>query len=99
MLTPILFMLLAPVAEETPPAAATAAESAQAPLNADAPIEMIAANPAGKAILDKEMPELLAHPAYEQIKALSLRQLQPYSGGAITDDAIARIDAALKTLH
>ena len=98
MILTMLMMLSAPAAAEIPtPAPATA--PAKVALDADAPIETIAANPAGKAVLEKEMPNLLSHPAYEQIKALSLRQLQPYSGGAVTDEAIAKVDAALKALN
>lgn len=98
MILTMLMFMTAPAAEAPAPAAAAAAP-AKAPLDADTPIETIAANPEGKAVLDKEMPNLLAHPAYEQIKSMSLRQLQPYSNGAITDEAIANVDAALKALN
>lgn len=64
-------------------------------LSVELPIETIMADPAGKAVMDKEMPTLMSHPAYEQFKSMSLRQLQPYSGGAITDEKIAVIQAAL----
>ncbi len=57
------------------PAAPTAAPAA---LNGDTPIETILADPAGKAVIDKDMPSLQTNPAFEQIKAMSLRQIQPY---------------------
>ena len=60
------------------------------------PMEALMADPVGKAVMDKEMPALMSHPAYEQFKSMSLRQLQPYSGGAITDEKIAAIEAALE---
>ncbi len=78
--------------------AAPATTSATKPLeiNDATPIEAIAATPAGKAALEKNIPELLPHPAYEQFKAMSLRQLEPLSGGIITDQKIAAVEAALK---
>ena len=83
------------------PLAGASAQTAAVPatsgvLNGDSPIEAIVADPVGNAILEKEMPKLLAHPGFEQFKSLSLRQLQPYSSGAITDEAIAKVEAALK---
>lgn len=96
VLTSLFALLLAPAATEPPTAPPV---TARAPLDAETPIDTIATNPAGKAVLEKEMPNLLSHPAYDQIKAMSLRQLQPYAGGAITDEAIARVDAALKALN
>ncbi len=57
----------------------------------DTPIETIAADPAGKAILDKDMPGLTSHPAYDQFKAMSLKAVQPMSQGAISDEALAKV--------
>jgi len=75
------------------------AQSAPAPvpaaLNGDTPIETIVADPAGKAVIDKDMPDLQSHPSFEQFKAMSLRQLEPYSGGAITDALIAKVETDL----
>ena len=59
------------------------------------PIAELAADPAGKAILDKELPGLTNHPAYEQFKGMTLRQLQPMSGGVISDERITAVQAAL----
>jgi hypothetical protein len=67
-----------------------------ATFNGDTPIETLAADPAGKAVLEKDLPHLLNHPSYEQFKSMSLRQLEPYSGGALTDDQIAKVEANLK---
>lgn len=90
---PAAAMAQAPAA---PAPAATAA--AAATLSADTPIETIVANPQGKAVLEKEMASLLAHPMFDSFKAMSLRQLQPYSSGAITDEKLAAVDAALKAV-
>lgn len=79
-----------------PAAAAAAAPAATAAVTIDSPIEAIAATPAGKASFEKNMPELLPHPAYEQFKGMTLRDLAPLSGGTITDEKIAAVDADLK---
>ena len=44
------------------------------------PIGELAADPAAKAVLDKELPGVTQHPAYDQFKGMTLRQLQPMAG-------------------
>jgi len=78
----------------TPVAVSTAVAS----YSADTPLEAVVADPAAKAVLDKSLPNLAKHPAFDQFKAMSLRQLQPYSQGAISDEAVAKVDAELKAL-
>ena len=101
--------LLAPVSAhaaaenkaEPQTAAATAAVApavTAAVLSLDTPIAEIAAAPAGKAVLDTQLPGLLAHPAYETFKAFSLKALQPYSNGLITDERLAAVEAGLKAI-
>lgn len=70
--------------------------AAAATLNGDSPIEAIAALPAGKAALEAHVSGVLSHPAYEQFKGMSLRALAPMSGGLITDEKIAALEADLK---
>ena len=65
---------------------------------ADTPIETIAATAEGKAALDKNLPGLTTHEAYEQFKGMSLKQVQPMSGGAISDDALTALQADLDKL-
>ena len=85
------------------PAAAPASASAPAPAPAAAgalsvestPIETIVANPAGKAVLDKDLPGLTTHEAYEQFKAMTLAQVAPMSQGAITPEALKTVQADL----
>lgn len=72
------------------------APAAASALNGDSPIESVAATPAGKASLDKNFPGLLAHEAYEMFKGMSLRAVAPLSGGLITDEKIAIVEADLK---
>ena len=68
-------------------------------LSVDAtPIADLAANEATKAILDKDVPGLTAHPAFEQFKAMTLKALQPLSQGALTDEQVAAVQADLDKL-
>ncbi|MEQ1547451.1 MAG: hypothetical protein ABL918_02250 [Chakrabartia sp.] len=84
-------LIAAPLTAETPPAAPVASVA----LSIDSPIEALVANAASKAVVDANFPGMTAHPAYEQFKGMSLKQLQPMSGGAISDAAIAKAAAEL----
>ncbi|WP_374388989.1 hypothetical protein [Brevundimonas sp.] len=64
----------------------------------ESPIEALVNDPVTKAVLDKHLPGLAEHNAYGQFKRMTLRQVAPFSGGNITDDIIAAIDADLKAL-
>ncbi|MDO9430615.1 MAG: hypothetical protein V4820_14655 [Pseudomonadota bacterium] len=77
------------------PAFAQAPAATAAPSAGDTPIADIAATPEGKAALDKNLPGLTAHEAYEQFKGMTLKQVQPMSQGAITDDQIKALQADL----
>jgi hypothetical protein len=95
----------APAATPAPgaaPAPAAAPASTPAPAAAtgglsveSTPIETIVANPAGKAVLDKDLPGLTTHEAYEQFKAMTLAQVAPMSQGAITPEALKAVQADL----
>jgi hypothetical protein len=61
----------------------------------DTPIQELYADEAAKAVMDKHIPGLTTIPQYEMIKAISLRQLQPYSDGKLTDELLAAVDADL----
>ncbi len=80
---------------QTPAAPATAA--APKP-TIDSSIEAIAADPQGKTILDANFPGMMAHESYPMFKGMSLKQVQPYSGGRITDAQIAKVAAELAKL-
>ena len=86
------------LAQNATPAPAAAPAAAAPAFSADTPLETVVANPAAKAVLDKDMPSISTHPAFDQFKAMSLRQLQPYAQGKITDEAIAKVDAGLKAV-
>jgi putative polyketide hydroxylase len=64
-------------------------------LTLDTPIEQIVAEPQGKAVLDANIPVLTGHDRYETFKTMSLRQLQPLSGGVISDAALEKTEAQL----
>jgi len=72
--------------------------AADAPNVETTPIADLAANPVTKAILDKDIPMLTSHPAFDQFKAMTLKALQPISQGALTDAQIAAVQADLDKL-
>ncbi len=80
-------------------ALASGAALAADKLTVDAtPIADLADKPETKAILDKELPGLTAHPAFEQFKGMTLKALQPMSGGNLTDEQLAAVQADLDAL-
>jgi hypothetical protein len=74
------------------PAAAPAAAAGKFSVETT-PIGTIIANPAAKAVLEKEVPALSAY--YDQIKEMTLAQLAPMSQGAIDDTKLKAIQAGL----
>lgn len=91
LLTAALLTMPIAASAQTAPAAAPAA----AKLTIDSSIESIAANPKGKAILDATFPGMLAHESYAMFKGMSLKQVQPYANGRITDEQVAKVAAEL----
>jgi hypothetical protein len=49
-------------------------------------------------VLDKDIPGLTTHPAYDQFKGMSLKEVQPMSQGALTDDMLKKTGEDLATL-
>ncbi len=91
--------LAAPLAAQNTTDPAPAPAPAAAPkYTVETPLETIVADPAGKAVLEATMPALLAHPMFNQFKSMSLKDLQPMSGGKITDEALVKVGAALATV-
>jgi len=84
-----------PAAAPPPPAAAPAAGALSVETT---PIETLVANPAAKAVLDKDLPGLTTHEAYDQFKSMTLSQVAPMSQGAITDDLLKTVQADLDKL-
>ncbi|MET4682229.1 hypothetical protein [Brevundimonas faecalis] len=102
-----LFALLAAVfpsaacaAQQTasPAGAPVPVEAARPAFTLDTPIQRLVADPAAKAVLDRELPGLTTHERYEQFKGISLKTLQPFSGGLISDERMRAVEAGLKAL-
>jgi hypothetical protein len=66
----------------------------------DTPIEVLMADERAKAVLTANFAgqDLTQHPAYEQFKGLSLKALQPFSQGLITEDMLTKIAAELAAI-
>jgi len=95
----LLAAVTAPGLAQTPataPAAPVAAPAAKFTL--DTPIETIAADPAGKAVLNADIPGLLVHPMYESFKSMGLLDLQGMSEGKLTDAMLAKTKADLAAI-
>ncbi|KQN19052.1 hypothetical protein ASE83_09015 [Sphingomonas sp. Leaf32] len=86
------------VVAQTAPTSAPA-PAAAAKLTIDSSIETIAADPKGKAILDANFPGMVAHESYPMFKGMSLKQVQPYANGRITDEQVAKVSAELAKLN
>ena len=88
----------APAPAAAPAVAPTPAPAVAAKFSIDTPVQDLYADPAAKAVMDKHLPGLTALPQYDMIKAISLRQLQPYSDGKLTDQLLAAVDADLANI-
>jgi hypothetical protein len=86
-------MLATPAMADGHAAAATAAA-----FTIDTPIQALVADARAKAVLDKYLPGIDQHPAYDQFKDLSLKTLAPFSQGLITDELLAKIDTDLAAI-
>jgi hypothetical protein len=82
-----------------PPGAPGAAPMAPMPGMAAKPsvkttmIGDLLANPATKAVVDKDLPGLTADPRLQQAMSMTLTDIEPYSDGKITDAVLARVQA------
>ena len=85
----------APAPVATP---ASTAPASTAKFSLDTPLETIVADPAAKAVLDKDMPGVSTHAMFEQVKTMSLNQVAPMAGGAITADMLAKTAADLAAI-
>lgn len=101
VLTAAAMLCLTPatVFAQTAPAAPATAPAAAAKFNLDTPIEVLAADEKAKAVLMADLPELLPHPSYDMFKGMSLRQVQPYSQGALTDEMLAKVEKDLAAIQ
>ena len=67
-------------------------------LTINSSIETLMANEKSAAILEKHLPGIGSHSAYDQFKGMSLVELQPWSAGLVTDEIIAAVTADLEAL-
>ena len=74
------------------------ADHAAQALTIESPIEALMANDAARAIVLEQLPGLDEHPAYGQFKSMSLKAVQPFSQGAITEDALTKIAEGLAAI-
>ena len=82
----------APAFAQAPAAAPAAAPTAAGPLSVETtPIGQIIANPAAKAVLEKEVPTIDQY--YDQIREMTLAQVAPMSQGALDDAKLKAIQA------
>jgi hypothetical protein len=67
-------------------------------LSLDTPVETIAADPRGKAILNHDVPGLLASPSYSMFENMNLSQIAAVSGGRITKAELDMVQANLSQI-
>ncbi len=91
-------LALMPVAAAAQTAPAPAPTAPAAKFTLDTPIQDIVADAAGKAVLEKDLPGLIGLPQYETFKGLSLKQLQGYSDGKLTDEMLTKTAADLAAI-
>lgn len=89
------------LAAVTAPAAVIAQDApapAAAAFSIDTPIGVLVADARSKAVLDKYLPGIDQHPAFDQFKELSLKTVAPFSQGMISEEMLAKIDADLAAI-
>ena len=92
-LVPFAAQAAEPTAAPAAPVAATTSA-----LTLDTPIAAIVAVPAGKAVLDADLPGLTTHESYEMIKGVSLTQLAGYAPDRLTPERLAKVSADLAAI-
>lgn len=85
------------------PAVAAPATAEQAPAKAPysvetTPLGVLIDNAETKAILDREIPGLTTHSNIAAAREMTLRFVQPYAADLLTDERLAKVEAALKAL-
>lgn len=88
----------AAMAQQTPAPAVAPGPAAAAKFSLDTPIEALIADEKAKAVLDADIPGLSSHPALDQFKAMSLKAVQPFSNGALTDEMLKKVETDLAAI-
>ncbi len=98
----LLLTTAAPLAAQTTPAPAPApapaASASTTKFSTNTPIQDLVADPAAKAVFEKDLPGVTAMPEFDSFKAMSLRALQPYSNGKLTDELLTKMDTDLAVI-
>lgn len=84
-------------AEPAPPT--EVGEQATGRYTLDTPIAELLANYRSKAVLDRELPGLSFDKNLDKFKALSLRRLQPLSGGRLTPELLEKVGRELAAIE
>ena len=79
--------------DDAPPAA-----SINAHYTLDTPIKDLIADPAAKAVLDKDLPGMSSDENLPKFEDKSLRAMKPLSGGQLTDDLLKQVAADLAAI-
>jgi len=97
-----LLTVTAPALAQTSPAptpAPTTAPAATAKFNLDTPIETLVADPAAHAVLTADFGgDITANPQYDNFKAMSLNQVQPYAPDKMPAALMTKIAADLAAI-
>ena len=94
---PVLLALNAGCATQSPPPP-SAVDPAGVGFTLETPVQKIAADPLGKAILDRDMPGFTTNPNYPIVKVMSLNQLASLSDGKITQAQLVQLKSDLAHL-
>lgn len=86
----------APAAPATP--AAPAAPAAATRLNLDTPIETVVADPAGKKVLDTDLPGLTTNDKYDMFKSMSLNTVAGFAPDKLTPALLAKVSTDLAAI-
>ncbi|MES2056251.1 MAG: hypothetical protein V4564_09955 [Pseudomonadota bacterium] len=78
--------------------AAPATPAAGAKFTLDTPLADLVADPAAKAVLDKDLPGLTTLEGFDSFKGASLNQVVPFSNGALTPEKLAQVAADLAAI-
>jgi hypothetical protein len=93
----------AALAQDAAPAAAAAPDAAAAPAKAGPPsvdwtVQDLLADPAAKAVIDKDLPGMEADPRLDMVKSLSLRAVAQYPEAQIDQAKLDAIQSDLAAL-
>jgi hypothetical protein len=88
---------LAQPAAAAAPASAPISAAPGAPSVESTTIGDLLANPASKAVLEKDMPQLVSYPGLDQIKDMTLRGISVYPEAQLDDAKLKAIQADLNS--